>query len=129
MMRTDELRKVVKTQLDSLKTQGIKEVYYATAADNAGFPHIVYNLTEIGSMPNDLHRYNYVLEVDVWDKGKSESKALTICDKIEELLSASNLPQTLILPTFFFESRRNVIDEDKNLKHELIRFEVQLYVK
>lgn len=128
-MRTDELRKVIKTQLDTLKTHGVKEVYYSTAADNAGFPHIVYNLSEVGSLNNDLNRYNYILEIDVWDRNKSESKALTLCDMIEELFNNSNLPQSSILPTFFFERRRNIVDSDKEIKHELMEFEIQLYMK
>ncbi len=126
-MKTDDLRKLIKTQLDSLKIQGAKEVFYKTASDTAGYPHIVFNLSQIGTLGNDLHRSDYVLEIDVWDKNKSESVTFNLCDTIEELLSAVNLPQASILPTFFFESRQSILDEDKDIKHELIKFTVQMY--
>lgn len=128
-MRTDDLRKLCKTQLDTLKIKGVKEVYYKTAANDAGFPHIVFNMEEIGTQTDNIHRFDYRLLIDVWDKGKSESVLFDICDSIEELLSAKNLPQTNILPSFFYDNRRSVEDEDKNIKHQLIQFDVQLYEK
>lgn len=126
-MRTDELRKLCKTKLDSLKIKGVKEVYCKTAADNAGYPHIVYELESISTLSNDLHRYDYTLTIDIWDKAKSESVANELADSIEELLSTANLPQTSILPTFFYSDRKSVIDEDKDIKHLIERFNVQLY--
>lgn len=126
-MRTDDLRKLIKRTLDGLKIKGVTEVYSKTAADNAGFPHIVFDLESITTLSDDLHRFDYRLTVDVWDKNKSESLALELCDSIEDLLNSANLPQTSILPTFYLTGRRSVLDDNKDIKHQIIRFDVQLY--
>lgn len=126
-MKTDSLRKLIKSQLDSTKSLGVNEVYYKTAADNAGFPHVVFNLESIGTLTTDRHRNDYRLEVDVFDRNKSESLTFDICDTVEDLFRSANLPQDDILPTFFFSSRTSVLDEDKDIKHQLIRFDVQMY--
>lgn len=128
MSRSNELRKLVKTYIATL-SQGydIKEIYYKEAADNAMYPHVVFSLEELTVLSDDNNRKDYTLEVHVWDKGQIETRVLEIADAIEELFNVANLPQSTILPTFFFRNRTSVIDEDKKIQHERIRFQVQLY--
>lgn len=121
MSKTNELRKLIQSQL---KTK-CSNVYYEQAIDSALYPHCVYNFASIDL--GDLIRDDLVLEVDVWDKGNSCTAIENLCDQIEELFNNANLPQDKILPTFFRISRIPVKDEDKSIKHRLLKFQIQNY--
>lgn len=125
---TNETRKLIKSQLDSLKADfGVKEVYFKIADNKQLYPHVVFNFDGINAYNEDNNRLDYRLVVDIWDKGHSSTKVEDITDAVIEKLKKSNLPQRDILPTFYLESSRSVIDEDKNIKHNQIRFTIQNY--
>jgi hypothetical protein len=119
--KTNDLKKLIMTQLKTLTSN----VYYEIAADNALYPHIVFSFKMISL--GDLWRQDYTLDVDVWDKDQSTTRIDSLCDEIEKLLHMQNLPQTDILPTFYLIDRRSIIDEDKSIKHRLVRFQIQNY--
>jgi hypothetical protein len=119
--KTNDLKKLIMTQLKTLTSN----VYYEIAADNALYPHIVFSFKMINL--GDLWRQDYTLDVDVWDKDQSTTRIDSLCDEIEKLLHMQNLPQTDILPTFYLIDRRSIIDEDKSIKHRLVRFQIQNY--
>lgn len=120
-MRTNDLKKLITTQLKTL----VSNVYYEIADDNAMYPHVVYVFKTIDL--GDLSRQDYVLSIDVWSKGPSSRTIDDLCDSIENLLQSKNLPQENILPTFYLIDRQTLIDEDKSIKHRLIRFQIQNY--
>lgn len=119
--RTNDLKKLIQTKLKTLTTN----VFFEQATDNALYPHIVFDFRTIDL--GDLARQDYILEVDVWDKGTSTTAVDELADKVEDLLQAKNLPQTNILPTFYKIDRKSIIDTDKSIKHRLIKFQIQNY--
>ena len=121
--RTNDLKKLIQTKLKTLTTN----VFFEQATDDALYPHVVFGFREIDL--GDLARQDYVLEIDVWDKGTSTTSVDELSDKIEDLLQAQNLPQTNILPTFYKIDRKSLPDSDKSIKHRLIRFQIQNYVR
>ena len=121
--KTNDLKKLIQTKLKTLTTN----VFYENATDNAMYPHVVFTFNSIDL--GDLSRQDYMLNIDVWDKGKSTTAVDELCDKIEALLQGENLPQTRILPTFYLVDRRNIPDEDKQIRHRVIRFQIQNYVR
>lgn len=121
--KTNALKKLIQTKLKTLTT----DVYFETAADNALYPHIVFSFRTINL--DDLSRQDYMLDVDVWDKSKNTVNVDQLADQVEGLLHCQNLPQTTILPTFYLVDRKAIIDEDKQIKHRLVRFQVQNYVR
>ena len=121
--RTNDLKILLKTKLNALTTN----VFFEQATDNALYPHVVFSFREIDL--GDLWRQDYVLEVDVWDKGTSTTRVDELSDEIEDLLQAENLPQENILPTFYKIDRKSILDSDKSIKHRLIRFQIQNYVR
>ena len=123
MSRTNDLKKLIQTKLKTLTTN----VYFEQAADNAMCPHIVFSFREINL--DDLSRQDYTLNVDVWDKGTNTTAIDTLADSVEDLLHTQNLPQTNVLPTFYKIDRKSIEDPDKSIKHRLVRFQIQNYVK
>ena len=123
MARTNDLKKLIQEELKTITS----EVYFQQARDNALYPHIVFNFREISL--GDLSRQDYVLEVDVWDKGTLTTTVDALADDVEDLLHTENLPQENVLPTFYKIDRKSIIDSDKDIKHRLIRFQIQNYVR
>lgn len=121
--RTNDLKKLIQTKLKTLTTK----VFFEQATDDALYPHVVFNFRTIDL--GDLSREDYILEIDVWDKGNSTTQVDELSDKIEDLLQAQNLPQTHILPTIYKIDRKAILDQDKSIKHRLIRFQIQNYTR
>ena len=100
-------------------------VYRETAPDTAGFPHVVWELSSVDL--GDLSRDDFFLDIDVWDRGTSAVRADDLMDRIEKAFRTVNLPQARILPTFYVDSRKNLPDADKRLKHRQITITIQNY--
>lgn len=119
MSKTADLRKLIKTQLDT--TPG--GTYHKEAPRDAAYPYKTYTLKNVSFTDE---RDDYILYVDLWHRG--DFKVIEeSADQIEALFKNANLPQPTILPTFFRESRYNLEDPDKTLNHIQLRFSVQLY--
>lgn len=121
--RTNDLKKLITQKLKTLTNN----VFYEQATDNALYPHLVFSFRTIDL--GDLSRQDYILEVDVWDKGTSTVQVDELSDQVEDLLHTENLPQENILPTFYTIDRKSIRDSDKSIKHRLIRFQIQNYVR
>lgn len=120
-MRTNDLKKLVQTQLKTVTAK----VYHEVADNDAVYPHLVFSFRRIDL--NDLSRQDYVLQVDVWDRNNKTQRVDDLADEVENLLQAQNLPQQNILPTFYLIDRKTVEDEDKMIRHRQIQFQVQNY--
>lgn len=120
-MRTNDLKYLVQSKLKTLTAN----VYYEIANEKKLYPHIVFNFRRIDL--GDLWRQDYILEVDIWDKQDSSQRVDNLADQVENLLQAENLPQTNVLPTFYLIDRQNIPDEDKEIKHRRVQFQIQNY--
>ena len=120
-MRTNDLIELIKTKLSTVAS----DVYYEVADEDALYPHVVFSFQQINL--GDLSRQDYELDVDVWDKGEETETVENLCDSIEHLLHGANLPQKNILPTFYLIDRRILFDEDKEIRHRVVRFQIQNY--
>lgn len=119
---TNELRKLIRELMDS----GEFAVYYQLASDNAMFPHAIINLESISMMDNDNNRFDYQLFIDIYNRN-DVFEIENITDTIISKLNALNSPKNNIFPTFYLESRRSIIDEDKSINHRQLMFVVQTY--
>ena len=92
---------------------GIIDVYNEEADEEAGYP---YAVTEINLVaPGVVNRYE--IEINVWDKYKTMSRANNLMDKIEEKLDKEVIRQencTLYIARG--NTRGKVADEDKTIK-------------
>lgn len=125
MSRTNDMRKLIRQRLMSLQSRyNLKDVYYEIADERKMYPHIVYDLEEVN--PTDKRR-DYVLSIDLFGKDRATYDMENLADDIEDLFNSQNIPQDTILPTFYLETRRQVPDEDKTIKHIIVKFTVQNY--
>ena len=120
-MRTNDLKYLVQSKLKTLTAN----VYHEIANEKQLYPHIVFEFRRIDL--GDLWRQDYILEVDIWDKQDSSQRVDDLADQVENLLQAENLPQTNVLPTFYLINRQNIPDEDKEIKHRRVQFQIQNY--
>lgn len=121
-MRTNDLRKLIKANLDAIDENA--KSYFKIAPDDALYPHIVFELNSINLL--DLSRDDYELTVTVWDRN-APARAEELADKICDKFNANNQPTSTILPTFFRQSRAEVIDADKTINEIVIKFDVLNY--
>lgn len=120
-MRTNDLKYLVQSKLKTLTAN----VYFEIANEKKLYPHIVFGFRRIDL--NDLWRQDYILEVDIWDKQDSSLRVDDLADQVENILQAENLPQSNVLPTFYLIDRQNIPDEDKEIKHRRVQFQIQNY--
>ena len=120
-MRTNDLKYLVQAKLKTLTAN----VYFKIANEKKLYPHIVFNFRRIDL--GDLWRQDYILEIDIWDKQDSSLRVDDLADSVENLLQAENLPQTNVLPTFYLIDRQDIPDEDKEIKHIRVQFQIQNY--
>lgn len=121
MGKTNDLRKLVREQLKEICTN----VYYEIAADDKMYPHIVFSFDSCGL--EDLNRQDLILNIDLWDKSGQAVAIEDLSDALESIFNNQNMPQDTILPTFFLIDRKAIPDEDKKIRHRLIRVLVQNY--
>lgn len=122
-MRTNDLKELVQTKLKTLTPN----VYHEIANEKKLYPHIVFTFRRIDLQ--DLSRQDYILEVDVWDFNENDKTEVVddLTDSVENLFQGENLPQENVLPTFYLIDRRNILDENKHIKHRQIQFQIQNY--
>lgn len=118
-MTGNDLRELVQGKLLTL----CNNVYYFLADEHRMYPHIVFNLSR--SMKYDFARDDVTLDVDIF--AKSEVDAQDLADDVENMFNNMNDPQTDLLPTFFVESIKNVVDADKDIRHKSVEITVQNY--
>ncbi len=124
--QTNELRRVVESRLNSIKTRyNISEISYRLASPDALYPHIVYDFAAVN--PRDQGRYDYTIDVHVWTK--DQFTAFAIGDAVADLFSYVNSPQETILPTFYETTVFQVEDPDTSICHVVARLEGQNYKK
>lgn len=120
-MKTNSLRKTVISRLRTVS----QKVYFEQAPDDAGFPHVVVSF---GSIVNDdFNRSDIIISMDVWDRDSEAYNIEELCDSIEALFNNANVPNAQILPTFFLVNRLSLTDEDKGLKHRVIKVVAENY--
>lgn len=121
MSKTNDLRELIQGKLKTV----CNNVYYENAIDDDMYPHCVFSFGNI--INDDFSRADISVAIDVWDKSESAAAVEDLCDDIEKLFNNSNLPQENILPTFFLANRIPVVDEDKKIRHRVIKLLVQNY--
>ena len=97
--------------------------YSDEAPDSAEYPYKVFSIKKIS---NEDNISNYVLEVNVWDKNKTYSRAETIMDGLEKKLDSQTFLEKKFLVYTYLGTRNNVPDPDKAIKRVRGQFEIRI---
>ena len=114
--RTNELKKVLTGALNEIHSK----VYYRKAPATADYPYITYYLKHT----KEEHQYSYFWEVHVWTRDIKLAEELA--DKIEKLDGCQYKDDVQTFDVDL-ESRNNLDDEDKEIQHIVLLFNLTYF--
>lgn len=97
--------------------------YSDEAPDNAEYPYKVFSAKKI---LNDDNISYYALEINVWDKNKTYSRAETIMDELEKKLDRQTFLEKDFFAYTYIGARNNVLDPDKAIKRVMEQVEIRV---
>lgn len=118
--KTEELRKALRASMLSVTDR----VYFGQAPDNATYPYIVFDLSEL------IHQDGKTLmemEVNVLDYGTVTTTAENIADEMQALLDRADYINAFIQYSIYRGLRQPVEEEDKQLIRRRLTFEIHLH--
>lgn len=121
-MNKDEIEIFLKKTLDSLVDV---KVFNDRSRKDSIYPYIVMDSSNISTQL--YPRADVNLELNVWDKSQNYIKVNEIADIIQSALNRNGKVADNITATFYLNIRKNVDDEDKELKRVYMLFDVEIY--
>lgn len=121
-MDKDEIEIFLKKTLDSLVDV---KVFNDRSRRDSIYPYIVMDSSNISTQL--YPRTDVNLELNVWDKSQNYVKVNEIADIIQSALNRNSKVADNITATFYLNIRKNVDDEDKELKRVYMLFDVEIY--
>lgn len=115
-----ELRKAIQALLKSVHPR----VYFVDAPKNTTFPYVVYNLptsTDAGG------REDFILEVDIWDRGNDTNTIDTLTQNIDNVLNRQHSVNEKVLVNFYRVNRLVLTDQDKSIKRRKLTYQAKTY--
>ena len=97
--------------------------YSDEAPENADYPYKVFSARKLSDDDGIAH---YILEVNVWDKGKTYSRAETLMDELEKKLNKQTFLVKELFAYTYTGSRENVSDPDRAIKRVREQFELRV---
>ena len=121
-MNKDEIEIFLKKTLDSLVDV---KVFNDRSRRDSIYPYLVMDSSNISTQL--YPRIDVDLELNVWDKSQNYIKVNEIADIIQSALNRNSKVADNITATFYLNTRKNVDDEDKELKRVYMLFDVEIY--
>jgi len=116
--RTENLKKCITKKLK----QCCSNVFYRNTTDESPYPYIEYELNYIKSES----LYQYFLTINIWDN-TGNKRIEQLADELEKLLDGEYFTDNTQSLTIDLNSRNNLIDEDRTIKHIVLLFSLQYY--
>lgn len=121
-MDKDEIEIFLKKTLDSLVDV---KVFNDRSRKDSIYPYIVIDSSNISTQL--YPRVDVDLALNIWDKSQNYIKVNKIADIIQSALNRNSKVADSITATFYLNTRKNVDDEDKELKRVYMLFDVEIY--
>lgn len=121
-MDKDEIEIFLKKMLNSLTDV---KVFNDRSRKDSIYPYIVIDSSNISTQL--YPRVDVDLTLNIWDKSQNYIKANEIADIIQSALNRNSKVADNITATFYLNIRKNVDDEDKELKRVYMLFDVEIY--
>src|SRR5690554_4928057 len=117
------LRELLYPQLKAIHPR----VYFQVAPENAQFPYLVYDFTQI---TNDGEEFETVaLDVDGWDMpAKGDTTALeTLMQTVNDVLNKKTLTAEGLAVTFYLDRKIPLVDDNPGIKRRKYIYEARLF--
>lgn len=117
------LRELLYPHLKSIHSR----VYFQVAPENAQFPYLVYDFTQI---TNDGEEFETVaLDVDGWDMpADGDTTALeTLMQTVNDALNKKTLTAEGLAVTFYLDRKIPLLDDNKNIRRRKYIYEARLF--
>ncbi len=117
------LRELLYLHLKSIHSR----VYFQVAPENAQFPYLVYDFTQI---TNDGEEFETVaLDVDGWDMpANGDTTALeTLMQSVNDSLNKKTLTADGLAVTFYLDRKIPLRDDNPNIKRRKYIYEARLF--
>lgn len=121
-MNKNEIEFFLKKTLDSLIDV---KVFNDRSRKDSVYPYVVVDSSNISTQL--YPRIDVDLELNIWDKNQNYVKANEIADVIQSALNRTSKVADNITATFYLNTRKNMDDEDKELKRVYMLFDVEIY--
>ena len=102
-------------------------VYFQVAPENAQFPYLVYDFTQI---TNDGEEFETVaLDVDGWDiPAKGDTTELeTLMQTVNDVLNKKTLTTEGLAVTFYLDRKIPLVDDNPGIKRRKYIYEARLF--
>lgn len=117
------LRELLYPQLKAIHPR----VYFQAAPENAQFPYLVYDFTQI---TNDGEEFETVaVDVDGWDMpADGDTTALeTLMQTVNDALNKKTLTAEGLAVTFYLDRKIPLRDDNKNIRRRKYIYEARLF--
>src|SRR5690554_1682523 len=117
------LRELLYPQLKAIHPR----VYFQVAPENAQFPYLVYDFTQI---TNDGEEFETVaVDVDGWDMpADGDTTALeTLMQTVNDALNKKTLTAEGLAVTFYLDRKIPLLDDNKNIRRRKYIYEARLF--
>nr|DAL46933.1 MAG TPA_asm: hypothetical protein [Caudoviricetes sp.] len=121
-MDKDEIEIFLKNILNSLVDV---KVFNDRSRKDSIYPYVVMDSSNISTQL--YPRVDVDLTLNIWDKSQNYIKVNEIADIIQSALNRNSKVADNITATFYLNTRKNVDDEDKELKRVYMLFDVEIY--
>lgn len=121
-MDKNEIEIFLKKILNSLTDV---KVFNDRSRKDSIYPYIVADSSNISTQL--YPRVDVDLVLNIWDKSQNYIKVNEIADIIQSALNRESKVADNITATFYLNTRKNVDDEDKELKRVYMLFDVEIY--
>ena len=121
-MDKNEIEIFLKKMLNSLTDV---KVFNDRSRKDSIYPYIVMDSSNINTQL--YPRVDVDLTLNIWDKSQNYIKVNEIADIIQSALDRNSKVADNITATFYLNTRKNVDDEDKELKRVYMLFDVEIY--
>lgn len=121
-MDKNEIEIFLKKMLNSLTDV---KVFNDRSRKDSIYPYVVMDSSNISTQL--YPRVDVNLTLNIWDKSQNYIKVNEIADIIQSALNRNSKVADNITATFYLNIRKNVDDEDKELKRVYMLFDVEIY--